>query len=125
MVFLETMNIWFRRETMNMQEPPKPYSELSTSELVDWVGELAQSDDAGRMEINMALAEVYERLQNDPEDRDARQLEGLRETLHLWLRGDDDRRMGGFRDRGDRPPRGGGLCMCSIERLEARAKRGD
>jgi hypothetical protein len=118
------------RELVNMHEPPKPYRELTTSELVDFAGELIRSGDAGRIEINMVLAEVHTRLNDDLDDADARKLIRLDETLEHWLQVDDDRRMGRSRrgrysDPEGRPPRDCGACMCSMERLEARAKRGD
>jgi len=95
------------------------------SQFSDWVDQLAESEDTTRVEIHMALAEVYARLREYPNHVDAGLLNGLRRTLQTWLRGDDDRRMGGFRDDDDMPPFRGGPCMCSIERLEARTKRGD
>jgi hypothetical protein len=113
-----------------MHEPPKPYRELTTSELVDFAGELVRSGEAGRVEINMALAEVHTRLNDDLDDANARNLDRLRETLEQWLLVDDGRRldrlrMSRYSDPEGRPPRDCGICMCSMERLEARAKRGD
>jgi hypothetical protein len=119
-----------------MREPPKPYGDLSMSELADWVGELDRSDAVSRMDIHRTLAEVDARLDNAPEDSDARLLYGLRRTLDRLLRREDDRPMRGsrFRRGDDVPPRGpddmpprssGGMCMCSIDRLEDRAGRDD
>jgi len=69
----------------------------------------------------MALAEVSARLNDNQEGADADELHHLVATLDLWLERDDERRMRGFHD----DSRGCGACMCSIERLEDRAKRGD
>ncbi|MFF4837545.1 hypothetical protein [Streptomyces sp. NPDC001315] len=113
---------------MSMREPPKPYNDLSMSELAEWVGDLDRSDAVSRVEIHMTLAEVYTRLGNAPEGSDARLLDGLRKTLDRLLQREDDRTMRRpwFRRGDDMPPRNcGGMCMCSIERLEDRTKRDD
>jgi hypothetical protein len=102
-----------------MREPPKPFEELSTEELAGWVDRLVDAADSTRLEINFALVEVDRRFDADPAD-DLDRLKDLRADLLLWLLRDSGQRMGWARDRGDRPPRSCGVCMCSATRLEPR-----
>lgn len=105
-----------------MGQPPEHFSDYSLEQLADRVDDLVESDYSDRIAVNMALAEVYRRLPLATSRRDTRRLERMREELHRWLRGDDNRRMGGH-DGDDWPQHGGYVCMCSIERLEPRTER--
>ncbi|GLW34944.1 hypothetical protein [Actinoplanes regularis] len=106
-----------------MREPPKPYEELSLEELADWIVQLVNAADSTRLEINLALAEVYRR-HGVRVKSDSERLYEMSDALEEWLQRDANRRMGWPR-RGDRPPRSCGSCMCSATRLEPRAGGGD
>jgi hypothetical protein len=109
-----------------MREPPKPYDELTTDELAEWTHRLTNADDTSRLEINVAVAEVYARLATAGTADEHNRLENLYEALQEWLRRDAERPMGQVpRTRLRRPPRSCGACMCSVGRLEPRARSGD
>lgn len=109
-----------------MREPPKPYAELSVSELADWVDTLVSYGDVSRVELNYALAEVERRYSTSRDPLRNHTLRHLRDLLRSLLGdGDEPMRPPRFPRGGDMPPRGCGACMCSIERLEDRAERGD